>query len=196
MNHQAIFKSFSQLTDIPELEWHYLKSKIKWHSVRKGDLLVQAGEVSDRIYFCHSGVFRMFYLKEDGDEFNKSFVQEGQFFTSYSSVISSIPSYFAIQALENAVVASFTYKVLLQLYERHHCWEVVGRKLIEQLYIKKETRERQLLLHSAEERYHLFLEEFPGLEDRITQYHIASYLGISPVSLSRIRGQLSCKSLI
>ncbi|WP_058309015.1 Crp/Fnr family transcriptional regulator [Gracilibacillus massiliensis] len=98
MNLQAIFKSLSQLTDIPESEWDYLKSKNKWHSVEKGNLLIRAGDVSDRIYYCQSGVFRMFYLKEDGDEFNKSFVSEEQFFTSYSSVIRSIPSYFAIQA--------------------------------------------------------------------------------------------------
>lgn len=73
------------------------------------------------------------------------------------------------------------------LYKRHRCWETLGRKLAEGLYIKKEMKERLLLMNTAEERYLQFLKEFPGLEKRVPQYHIASYLGITPVSLSRIR---------
>ncbi|MCP4271690.1 MAG: Crp/Fnr family transcriptional regulator, partial [Gammaproteobacteria bacterium] len=76
---------------------------------------------------------------------------------------------------------------VVNLFDQHRCWEKLGRLLAEQLYIKKETREAEFLLDDAETRYLNFQTNYPGLEDRLTQYHVASYLGITPVMLSRIR---------
>jgi hypothetical protein len=76
---------------------------------------------------------------------------------------------------------------IVELFNQHHCWEKLGRILAEQLYIKKETREAEFLLDDAETRYFNFQKQYPGLEERIAQYHVASYLGITPVMLSRIR---------
>ncbi len=78
-------------------------------------------------------------------------------------------------------------KEVVHLFKQSQYWEKLGRILAEQLFVKKETREASFLLDNAEARYIRFLKDYPNLEDRITQYHIASYLGITPVMLSRIR---------
>lgn len=79
-----------------------------------------------------------------------------------------INSNFSIQSLASSVVASFPGRILEHLFKRHVCWEKVGRKLVEQLYIKKELKERQLLVYSAEDRYRMFLKEYPNLDKRIS----------------------------
>lgn len=175
------------ITEIPNEEWDYFKPYLKWEIIEKGHVLLHNGELCEQIFFCASGILRMYYHTKDGNEYNKSFIAERGFFTSYSSLILSIPSYFSIQSMVSSVIASFPGRILDHLYKRHSCWETVGRKLVEQLYIKKELKERQLLLYSAEDRYRLFLKEYPGLDRQIPQYHIASYLGITPVSLSRLK---------
>ncbi|MFC4098801.1 Crp/Fnr family transcriptional regulator [Paenibacillus xanthanilyticus] len=184
---QTFLGALREIAEIPDEEWAYLKPYIQWETLEKGHVLLRNGERCEHIYFCASGMLRMYYHTEEGGEYNKSFIKERGFFTSYSSLILSIPSYFSIQSMASSVVASFPGRILDHLFQRHSCWETVGRKLVEQLYIKKELKERQLLLYSAEDRYRMFLKEYPDLNRRIPQYHIASYLGITPVSLSRLK---------
>jgi CRP-like cAMP-binding protein len=75
--------------------------------------------------------------------------------------------------------------------ERNPCWNTIARKYVETLFIEKEKRERRLLSEDAATRYLSFQKDYPGLEDKIPQYQIASYLGITPVALSRIRKKLN-----
>jgi CRP-like cAMP-binding protein len=184
---KVLLSVLREVTEIPREEWDYFKQYLQWESVERGHVLLHNGEQCEQVFFCASGILRMYYHTRDGSEYNKSFIIERGFFTSYSSLILSIPSYFSIQSMVSSVVAAFPGRILEQLYMRHSCWETVGRKLVEQLYVKKELKERQLLLYSAEERYRMFLKEYPNLDRRIPQYHIASYLGITPVSLSRLK---------
>jgi CRP-like cAMP-binding protein len=102
-----------------------------------------------------------------------------------------MPSYFSVQSLADSELITFRYKDFQALYDRHVCWERLGRIIAEQLFINKETRERELLLLSAEARYRMFLERYGHLSGQIPQYHVASYLGITPVALSRIRRSLT-----
>ncbi|MOA52811.1 hypothetical protein D3C78_1761660 [compost metagenome] len=101
-------------------------------------------------------------------------------------MITREPSYFSIQALEDSVVIEIPYELQQDLMERDHGWERLVRKAVEKLYLKKEERERQLLFLDAGKRYCAFLESYPHIAKSLPQYHIASYLGISPVSLSRL----------
>lgn len=183
-----------RLATIPETEWAYFEQQLTWRVIDKGEHAVRPDDMCRQISFNAKGLFRMYYTTPDGSEYIKSFIPENHFVTSYSSLLLDTPSFLAIEALERSEVVSFSYQTLQELYRRHICWETVGRKMVENLYIKKEARERQMLLCSAEERYRIFLAEFPGLDNRVPQYHIASYLGISPVSLSRIRAAGRAKS--
>jgi CRP-like cAMP-binding protein len=102
-------------------------------------------------------------------------------------MIKNRPSYYTIEALEDSHILTFNYGQWKSLYDHHSCWSKVLLAILEKGYIKKEAREREFLLFSAEERYRSFLDEYPHLENRIKQHQIASYLGITPVALSRIR---------
>lgn len=171
---------------VPDQDWDIFVKGTMVRRLKRDYFAVRAGETVHCAYFCIKGLFRFFYTLDDGKEFTKSFAIEGDFVTSYGAMISGEPSYFSIQALEEALVIEIPYGLLLELADRSRYWERFLRHSVEQLYRKKEERERELLYLSAAERLEAFKMKYPGLEARIPQYFIASYLGISPVSLSRI----------
>jgi len=105
---------------------------------------------------------------------------------SYATILTGRPTHVNIEAIEDSVVLQFSYSELSKRYERHIGWERLGRKIAERHYISRERREHDFLACNAAQRYETFLEEFPGLEARISQTNIASYLGITPETLSRI----------
>ncbi|WP_307219694.1 Crp/Fnr family transcriptional regulator [Paenibacillus tundrae] len=154
--------------------------------IPRGVAIVQSGDEVTHAYFCTHGLFRLYYTLPDGREYNVAFTLENDFATSYGAMISGSISMYTIQAMEDSIVIEIPYDALQMLMDRSHSWERFVRTAVERLYIRKEERERELLYLSALERYRAFLVKYPGLEKRIQQYHIASYLGISPVSLSRL----------
>jgi CRP-like cAMP-binding protein len=131
-----------------------------------------------------------YYVDRDGNEYTKSFCAENSFVAAYSALLLEQPSRLFIQALEDTKLLIADYSAYRVLSENHACWQALNCKIAEFLFIKKEKRESALLLDDAKTRYLSFQEEYPGLETRIRQHHIASYLGITPVTLSRIRTQL------
>lgn len=185
-HYETLKAAIVQAASINDMEWNEFVGRTAVLQIKKGEYLVRAGETVERAYFCTVGLFRLFYPLENGKEYNKSFALERDFVTSYGAMIKREPSYFSIQALEHSTVIAIDYRLLLDMMERSHAWERLVRKCAEQLYMKKEERERQLLYLDAAGRYEAFLKSYPGLAGRIPQYHIASYLGISPVSLSRL----------
>lgn len=185
------FKSICvQLASIPETEWADFVPYLSEWTFEKNDYLVRAGEVANNFYFISKGLVRFVYCTEDGKEFNKHFAMENGFAGSFQSLIWHEPCPFFIQALEKTETIILPNRVLNEFYDRHACWERIGRKNTEQLVLIKEAREKELLLDSLEVRYQRFLKEFPGLVDRMPQYHIASYLGVTDVALSRIRKKI------
>lgn len=159
-------------------------------SMKKGNFFVRCDEVSDKIGFILSGLFRYYYIDYKGIEYTKAFAAESNFVVSYSSMLRNTPSRFSIEALEDASLLCIQYTDWLDLLESNVCWQIIARKVMENVYVMKETRESELLLYDAQSRYDNFLKTFPHLKGRLKQYHIASFLGISPVSLSRIRKKL------
>jgi CRP/FNR family transcriptional regulator, anaerobic regulatory protein len=189
MQQRSIRTVLERYAPIPAAELDYFQEQLVWKSVRKGQFLLRSGDPCDLIYYCDQGLFRMFYENENGSEHIKNFVTDGRLFTDYRAFLTATPAYLSIQALEDSRFAAFTKATAEHLYERHACWETFGRKLAEELFIAKSVKERELAELSAEERYRLFLRQYPGLEQRIPQYQIAAFLAINPVSLSRIRGK-------
>jgi CRP-like cAMP-binding protein len=175
---------------IPESEWAYVAPQLMERSFEKNAHLVNAGEIADHFFFIVKGLVRFFYATEDGKEFNKNFVMENGFAGSFHSLVLGGACGYFIQSLERTDTIVLPNRLLRDLYERHACWERLGRRNAENLALIKEAREREFLLDSLETRYRRFLVEFPGLEDRIPQYHIASFLGVTDVALSRIRRKL------
>lgn len=167
-------------------DWETFVERTRVKNVKKGNYIIEAGHLVHHAYFCSEGLFRLFYTLPDGREYNVGFSLENDFATSYGSMVAGEPSVFSIEAMEYPVVIEIPYDLLRNLMDKSHGWERFVRKSVERLYIRKEERERELLYLSAVERYEAFLLKYPGLDKRIAQYHIASYIGISPVSLSRL----------
>lgn len=184
---QILFQELLKYSEIPIEEFEKFKSITKICHLEKGQFFLQAGEKPDKFGFVISGILRLFYTDFEGNEYNKSFCMEEDFVASYSALLQNKESRLSINALEKATMIVVNYNDYLKLVDQHLCWQILSRKLAEKLFIKKEQKESQFLLDSAEERYYNFLQEYPKLEGRIKQYHIASYLGITPVALSRIR---------
>jgi CRP-like cAMP-binding protein len=176
---------------IPESEWEYLVPHLVECQFEKNVYLVIAGDVADNFYFIIEGLVRFFYSTEDGKEFNKHFAMQNGFAGSFHSFVLGAPCGFFIQALERTNTLVLPNRLLHKLYERHPCWERLGRRNAENLVLHKEAREKEFLLDSLETRYRRFLKEYPGLVDRIPQYHIASFLGVTNVALSRIRRKIN-----
>jgi len=160
-------------------------------SFSKNEYLVRAGNTNGRLYFIHRGIVRFVYATESGKELNKSFATEGSFVGCLRSMLTEQPCRFSIQALEETESLFLSNEKRLELNRNYPEWQQFRCILVEQLALKKETREAEFLLDSAETRYRNFLNEYPDLVGRIPQYHIASYLGITDVALSRIRKKLS-----
>ncbi len=183
----AIRQVLTHLVSPPDTELEQFLNLFSKRTLVQGEYFLQAGDKSIELAFVNTGLLRFFYQTEDGKEFNKSFIPENQFAAAYSAVLIDLPARFSIQALEESHLLVCNLKPVIELFDEHRCWERLGRILAEQLYIKKETREAEFLLDDAETRYRSFQRTYPGLEDRLAQYHVASYLGVTPVALSRIR---------
>ncbi|MBN2084908.1 MAG: Crp/Fnr family transcriptional regulator [Anaerolineales bacterium] len=176
---------------IPETEWEYALPLLFGRIFEKHEYIARAGEVVENFYFLVSGLVRFFYSTEAGKEFNKHFAMENGFAGSFHSMVLGEPCGFFIQAMERTETIVLPNARLRELYGRHPSWERLGRGNAEHLLLIKEAREKELLLDSLEIRYRRFLKEFPGLADRLPQYHIASYLGVTDVALSRLRRKIN-----
>ena len=190
----ALKAVIDHLVSPPEDEWQRFEDLFHTRSLKEGEYFIRSGDTSQYLGFVNAGLLRFFYQSPRGSEFNKSFSQENGFVGAYSAFITKEKTRFSIQALEECYLLEARFSDIVALYDRHKCWEKLGRILAEQLYIKKEQREAEFLLDDAETRYLNFRNQYPGLEDRLPQYHVASYVGITPVALSRIRKKIKIDS--
>lgn len=140
-----------------------------------------------------TGLVRLFYLDPAGNERTQSFCDATAFIGDYRALLTGQPSQIFIQTLEPSSLLVAAYASYQQQAADHGGWQAINRMIAEMLFVKKEQRTSSLLVHDATERYLAFCAEFPQLLSRVKQHHIASYLGITPESLSRIRAQ--CKNL-
>ncbi len=178
------------MTDIPDTEMDKALALFHLSKFRKNHFFIRAGEIPDRLGFLTSGLLRLYYISDSGAEFTKSFCVEGDLVAAYSALLQGEPSKLFIQALEDSCLLVSDYLSYQGMAAQHPCWQIINRNIAERLFIKKEKRESSLLLENAQTRYIKFLEEYPGLENRLKQHVVASYLGVTPVSLSRIRAKL------
>ena len=183
----ALVNTINAISDVPSEEMVKLCRIAVPEKIQKGNAFILEGDLPRKFAFVGNGLFRYYYVTEKGTEFTKGFFPEGSFITSYTAMIKRRPSYYTVQALEDSDVLVIDYTRWQKLYEGSTCWMNFLFALVEKGYMKKEARERELLVLDAEERYRAFLREYPALEKRVKQHMIASYLGITPVALSRIR---------
>ncbi|MBT3256312.1 MAG: Crp/Fnr family transcriptional regulator [Desulfobacterales bacterium] len=188
---KTITSYFNSISNISSSELSVIDRVFKLSTVKKNKFFIKAGENPDKFGIIISGLFRYFYIDNNGKEYTKYFALKNDLLISYSAILLGEVSRFYIEALENSEIFISSFKTFNELTENNLSWNKIARKLIEQQYIKKEIREYRFLFDDAETRYLHFLEEYPDLIERVKHYHIASYLGITPVTLSRIRKKLN-----
>ena len=159
-------------------------------TVKKGDFFIQQGKVCQSIAFVDQGLFRLFYLK-DGQEVNTCFCKENSIISSFSSLVNETISQDSIQALEDANIITLSYTNLLKLYELSPKWQAVGRLLTEKECLRLSIRASSLSFDTALEKYKNVLTHQPELIQRVSIQNIASYIGVSRETLSRIRSRMA-----
>ncbi|SKA47690.1 cAMP-binding domain of CRP or a regulatory subunit of cAMP-dependent protein kinases [Chitinophaga eiseniae] len=157
----------------------------------KNHFFVRDGDIARNMAFLESGIVRGFYRKDNGEEFNKVLFSAPSFIGDYASLISGRPAQVSQQALTDAHIWVADYRQVTLLYETCPDLERFARKWAESIFVQKEQREIELTSLDAASRYHNFRKAFPDVEQQISQYHIASWLGISPSHLSRIRRKIA-----
>ena len=142
------------------------------------------------MYVLLSGLVRLFYTTPDGRERNKAFFRTGQVTGPVSAAMTSTPAPFSIQALEPVDTLVFSFQAMTEAARNNLSVAHASQQLLAEAFIRNEQREAMLLTCNAEQRYQWLLENEPDLLQRVAQFHIASYLGIDAVSLSRLKRKI------
>jgi len=185
--YQSLFAVFNAIYPIGD----ELKSAIVKNSsiiqIKRKTTLLSAGESSNTIYFIVAGAARVYYLDKDGKQTNTWFLFENELLISVYSFFTGQPSFEYIETLEDATLIAVKREKLDELYLKYMDFNFIGRKLTEYYYIRNEMQANDLRILSARARYEELLRRSPQLFQRVSLGHIASYLGISQETLSRIR---------
>lgn len=167
-----------------------LSKRIKFMTKRKGDYFLRQGQVVSNIFVIEKGLVRAFCIKDD-HEVDVWFGVENMILGSIMPLFFNLPSPESIQFLEDSSIYYISRKDLNDLYQKYHTMDVIGRKLAEEYCKVLEERAISLRTESAEQRYHTFIKNETEASLRISLGHIASYLGITRETLSRIRKKSS-----
>lgn len=179
---------------IPAKEWRYVAPRLQRQILPAGAVLTHAGDVADRLGFVVSGLIRKLHLTARGQPVVRGFGGPGSVVGAYVSLLTREPSYLSVEALHDSELFVLSWSELEALYERHACWQTIGRKFAEAALIEREARAHELLTLSAAERFARFCVSHRELLPLLRSYDIASYLGITPVSLSRLRARERARS--
>ncbi|WP_192348872.1 Crp/Fnr family transcriptional regulator [Algoriphagus sp. Y33] len=184
---------FNKLTPVSPESWDKFSALFTPKFLKKGDNFISDGQIAKDIGFLESGIIRAFYRNEKAIEYNKHFFINPCFIGGYTSLITQNPNQIFQQAITDCTIQIAKFADIQKLYESYPDIERAARILAEQFFVQKEQREIEIVLLDADKRYEIFQQAFPQLEQQIPQYHIASYLAITPTQLSRIRKKRSGK---
>ena len=181
-----LLKLFNQLAELDKKEVELIKSSFKPLSLAKGTFLLRAGEVNKNIGFLQKGLVRYFVYK-DGEEATFEFTKEGEFIADYQSFNNNAISVQNIQAIEDCELLIINYPKVQTIFNTTKNGNLIGRQIIEHRFDMMVSQLLAIYMQSHEERYNNFISQYSDLTQRIPQYLIASYVGVKPPSLSRIR---------
>ncbi|MCV2354612.1 Crp/Fnr family transcriptional regulator [Paucibacter sp. B2R-40] len=168
-------------------DWDALAPTYQLGQFAKGADIFASGEWQPFVYVLRQGLVKLSYTNEQGEEWIKSFIGEGDFFACPNVLIAGLKTDYGAVALEDCQIEQVDYAAMNRLMALHPAWQRAIRQLLAWHIVRKEQRERELLTMRPDERYQSFLQTYPVLAKRIQQRDIAHYLGVTPEALSRIR---------
>ncbi len=183
--HKQLFDHLGTIVPLSESLRNVLSQLLLAKEFKKRTCLLNEGEVSNYIFFIEKGLVKTYY-KEGETEISTSFIKENEVVISVRSFFTRQPSAEIIEALEDTVVHYLHYDDLQKIYQSHVEFNIIGRILAEKHYVTSEERLFFIRKKKADERFNLFFRSHPWVTQRVSRKDIASYLGISDRSISRI----------
>lgn len=186
-----MFNYFDTFLKLSSESKEIIASFLEFETVKKGDLLWKTGQHCNKLYFINSGIARLYFYNEKGEENTVHFVNSNKFITDLDSLNSQTPSSVSCVATTDCEIIILTQSVLNKLSKEVFEWNELIRKVTEKALFDKIKMREQIFQNTAKERYISFLEQFPTIANNVQASHIASYLGISQFTLSHIKKELT-----
>lgn len=186
---EQIREYFEQTVSMTDKDWQFFSSRLVQQKFPKGTLLLQSGQTENYLSFIEKGIVR-FYVPEAETEITFSFSFANEFVSAYDSFLTQDPCRYDVETLVETILWRLTYKDLQDIYAATAIGNTIGRYAGESLFLRNLKREMSLLIESAEQRYLNLLRDQPHLLQNIPLKYIATYIGITPQALSRIRRRI------
>ncbi|QSE98285.1 Crp/Fnr family transcriptional regulator [Fulvivirga lutea] len=184
--YTALKKRIETFTQLSEAEWHDFSSKWRVKKFAKDEFVLKAGQVEGYFYFVFEGCHRLFGDR-DGEEINVGFSYNNEFSGVYDSFLAQQPSEAYLQSISESVTLRISYDDLMQQFDKYKSIERWGRKFNAEMLILMAKRQVESRSYSAEEKYTRLMNQSPHIFQIVPLKHLASYLGMTPETLSRLR---------
>lgn len=185
-----IRKFIDTISPMNNSDWDFFSSKLQEVKLKKNTTLLQIGKVENYLSFISKGIIRLYIPRVESD-LTFGFLFENEFVTAYDSLLTQSPSEYQIETLTETTLWKISNKDLQEVYEKTINGNIIGRKMAENMFLIKSKRELSLLSRTAEERYLDLFTYRPKLLQQIPLKYIASYIGVTPQALSRIRKRIT-----
>lgn len=178
-----------QMISVSDDELNGFLNRAVIRSFKPGETISHPDIVPDEVFFINKGLIRVLITDADGTEHTIHFALENQFICDYSNFIQKLPSFYTLQAMEDTCVVVLPRSAIDWGYENLKEGQKMGRLIAEFYFIYQDNRIKNTYIRTPKERYDSIKDVFPNIHNRVPQHMIASYLGISPVHLSRLKRQ-------
>jgi CRP-like cAMP-binding protein len=183
---ESLIALFTEKLGLDRDHFETFYARLNTKKLKKKEHLIREGSVCNFIGFVSSGAFRS-YVRNNNGEFNNDFYFDNDFVSAYTSFLTQQSTNCNIEALTNSTIYYISHENINKLIEQDNAFLKLSKYISDTYFIRKCKRETSFLKNSASERLEGLSSLYPGIEQRVSQYHIASYLGVTPESLSRIK---------
>lgn len=182
----------NQFVKLEDKEWSIIKELIFISNLKKKDYLMKPSSDKNIIAFIISGLLRTYFISNKGEEYTTDFCKKGEIAVNYRVISNSYDDYYT-QAVTETKILAINYNDILNSGFNMNRWNEIQSMIIEYYHPIKLKREKELLSMDAQEKYNSFIDTYRDIYQNIPQYQIASYLGITPIALSRIKKKIKDK---
>jgi len=185
-----IRKFIDEISPMTDSDWELFSSKLQEVKLQKNTTVLKIGKIENYLSFISKGIVRLYIPGEESD-LTFGFVFDNEFVTAYDSFLTQSASLYQIETLTDTILWRISNSDLQEVYEKTTTGNFIGRKMAENMFLIKSKRELSLLSKTAEERYLDLFTDRPKLLQQIPLKYIASYIGVTPQALSRIRKRIN-----
>lgn len=189
--YEVYFEHFNNKIPLTEEEQSLIKAHLSVKKIRKKQYILQEGDICKTIAFVEKGLLRSYSVDDNGTEHIMQFAVEGWFISDLYSFLTAEPATYNIEAVEDSELVLINKSANDELMRKCTKYESFTRVLITGAYIALQKRINSLMSYTLEERYETFMSQYPDIARRVPQHMIASYIGLTPETLSRVRKRIA-----